>query len=68
MVLGALVAGMGAISGYLLDPEKSVIRSHTRSLREMEPARMRELAVQLNQAGKPIILEDVHSPRHWLAD
>jgi CheY-like chemotaxis protein len=66
-ILEVLVTGMGAKSGYILNPDKPLYNAYPWSSLKMESGHANDLAVELSGADAPLIIQNTHEQGHWLA-
>ena len=66
-ILNTLAAGMGARAGYYFGPGDRLQTTTTASVQEIDGARLRELALMLERAGGPVIVDDPSRQMPWLA-
>jgi len=67
-ILQALVTGMEAGSGYILNPDKSLQKVYPSSSPVIENSRANDLALELRKTDLPLIIQDAQAEGHWLAE
>jgi CheY-like chemotaxis protein len=67
VILEVFVSGMGAKSGYILNPQKSLYKAYPFASLSLESGNASELAAELGKTEAPLIIPDTHAAGHWLA-
>ena len=67
-ILEALVTGMGANAGYILNPDKPLYKAWPYSAHAVESGQANDLAIELSKTNAPLIIPDTHAGGHWLSN